>query len=101
MAKRRLNDTAALVGIGYGSTAVTSDGPERVSVSSRKIDNGYLVERCRSTGNSYEETCEFHKTKPELVMDMARKAPEPGNNPSPDASMRKAVDWLNRDGPGG
>lgn len=101
MAKRRLNDTAALVGIGYGSTSVTSDGPESVSVSARKIENGYLVERCKSTGNSYETSTEFHKTKPELVMEQSRAAPEPGNNPSPDGSMRKAVEWLMRDGPGG
>lgn len=101
MSKRRLNDTAALVGIGHGSTAVTSDGPESVSVSSRKIDNGYLVDECRSSGHSYESTTTFHKAKPELSLEKLRSAPQPGENPSPDGSMRKAVDWLNRDGPGG
>lgn len=101
MAKRRLDDTAAIRSAGYGSTAVTSDGPESVSVSSRKIDNGYVVSRSRSTNSTYECSETFQKDKPELVLDQSRSAPQPGNNPSPDGSMRKATEWLKRDGPGG
>lgn len=62
---------------------------ESMSVSVRKIDNGYVVSRSRSTGDSYECTEEYTAVKPTLAADGG------GATSVGPSSMKRAVDILN------
>ena len=86
MARKRLNDTAAL-------TARPAQGPlaenERVSVSVRRIDNGYIVDTSRDLDGEYSCKQEFTPEKPDLRNVMRSDEPAQGTN-----SLRSATRYL-------
>lgn len=61
--RKRLNDTAALVAAPSGSAEASH------SISSEKIDNGYLVRqsRCDPATGAYSSTCHFSKSPPRII----------------------------------
>ena len=78
----RLNDTAAVVGI-------PSFGPElneSNSVSVRKIDNGYIVNKSSCRNGRYESSEQYSPTAPQL---------QDGENSS---AMSKAVNYMKSEG---
>ena len=65
---------------------------ESVSVSVRRIDNGYLLRKSRSSDGAYSESETFSKERPMLDADSAPKmAPNPGQE-----VMRAAIKTAKR-----
>lgn len=91
----RLNDTAAL-------TSAPSRGGESHHISTRKIDNGFLVERstCTDTGE-YKSSTEFHREAPRVAISTSR-ARSPNGEPSGrksdvgSESLRDASEYLGK-----
>lgn len=72
------------------SNPVSPEGKhESVSVSTRKIDNGYIVSRSRSTDDSYECSETYSATKPNLEVGGAKRAA-----PEAPSALRQAIDSI-------
>ena len=85
---RRLNDTRAL-------TDAPSRGGTRHSISSRKIDNGYLVEECTVTDTGeYQERCSYSATEPKLVPGRVSGARKVGPDIAGGNGLGDAVKYL-------
>lgn len=61
MARKRLDDTGALVARGFETTVQSS----HVSKSVRRIDNGYVTEVCTSGPGGYKRSETFSQTPPD------------------------------------
>ena len=84
---KRLNDTAA-VAAQHPAVTDTEMNYESVSVSSRKISNGYVV--CKSgPDGQYRE--EYHEERPQLVLEESHTA-----NPAGSGAMSRATSFLNK-----
>jgi hypothetical protein len=64
---------------------------ESVSTTIRKIDNGYIVRRSRSTDTDYESSESYTRERP-----MIGPEPQIDQKPTQPTNMRKAIDVLNR-----
>lgn len=73
----------------YGTPADIGGKNESISVSTRKIDNGYIVSRSRSSDDSYECSESYSPTKPDISLTGKAKAQAEG--PSP---LRQAIDSI-------
>ena len=86
----RKSDTAGLRAT-IMSVAGPSTGEGSVSVSTRKIDNGYVTDISRTNAQgAYEHTETFHKQRPGVAIEL-NEGPEPTGN-----SMKRAVEALRR-----
>lgn len=82
MAKKRLNDTAAL-------TAAPVQEHQHVSISVRKIENGHLVNETRcGPGGEYENHEYFAKDPPKI------EAIVKSRNPGTKGSLADATSYL-------
>lgn len=90
MAKKSQNSTSAIY---RGPIGAKPSLNESVSVSSRKIDNGYVVSTSRSTDDGYTCTETFSTERPQLSTGV-----DPGveRGAGPSGSMKRAVDFLNK-----
>ena len=86
MAKMRLNDTSAIANRPY-------NGEASHSISTRKIDNGWLVETsyCDPQTGEYRHSSQFSATQPRLIPGRAARV---GGNPDGGSSLRGAVDYM-------
>lgn len=87
---KRLNDTAALQRMAP-PVRDNSDQHESVSVSTRKIDNGYVVCKSESRDGEYKYSESFQETRPNLMEDRSTNA-----NPDGSGAMSAAVKFMNR-----
>lgn len=90
MAKRRLNDTAAVIaGPSYGAG-------ESHHISTRKIDNGWLVEQsvCNERTGEYRSSCNFTPTQPRLE---PGRAVRQGGSVDGGSTLRRTMDYLRDD----
>lgn len=84
---RRLNDTAALVGVPEGSQS-------EHSLSSRKIANGFVVREssCNPATGEYRSAETFYKSQPKLVPGSVAGEPADANG-----GLADAMKYLNND----
>lgn len=85
---KRLNDIAAVAAL-----PSTSDERVSVSVSSRRIENGYVVSRSEDGPDGYRYSETFQAEKPALSL--SGPADEVRTNVG-SGGMRRAVDFLNK-----
>ncbi len=86
MAKRRLNDVAALAERPPG-------GEASHSMSTRKIDNGWLVESsvCDPKTGAYKSSCTFSPNPPRIIPGRVART---GVSPDSGDSLRRTMDYL-------
>lgn len=86
--KKRLNDTVALLGV-----PTRSEQGEHHSVSTEKIDNGYLVRqsRCDPKTGEYSSTTHFCETPPKIIPARVSRRGAAADSKS---SLRDAMDYM-------
>lgn len=84
---KRLNDTAAI------ASRTSGDAGAHHSISTRKIDNGWLVETSSHdpTTGHYRSSTKFASNQPRLIPGRAARI---GASPDSSGSMRDACDYL-------
>lgn len=86
MAKKRLNDTSAIVNQHMPSEA-------HHSISTRKIDNGWLIEQSThnpQTGH-YSSSTSFSPNAPRIIPGRAARS---GVSPDSGSSLRRCMDYM-------
>lgn len=64
------------------------DTPEHVSVSVRKIDNGYIMSHSHSKNGEYKSRETYHATKPKLDVATGKASPAPKQPAKVTGSMK-------------
>lgn len=86
MAKKRLNDTASIAERPPG-------GEASHHMSTRKIDNGWLVESsvCDPSTGSYRSSTSFTPNPPRIIPGRVART---GSSPDSGNSLRRTMDYL-------
>ena len=75
----------------YANMRAPGNSEESVSTTIRKIDNGYIIRRSRSTDTDYESSEAYSRERP-----MIGPEPQIEQKPEQPSNLRKAIDVLNR-----
>ena len=84
--KKRLNDTAAIA-------SAPPRGGESHHISTREIENGWLVESsvCNERTGEYRSSTKFVETAPRIIPGRAARV---GASPDSSTSLRQTMDYL-------